>query len=595
MYAPNRLRSRLRLEPLEERAVPAIINVTTLADETDPNDGLLSLREAIDMANTNGEADTINLAPGGTYALTSTLSLASGVETTINGNGATLTRSMGAGTFRIIDVGQFAILSIDRVTITKGVVFEGSGGGILVEARGRVTVTNTTISDNLARRLPGIAAGDGGGIAVLDGAAITIVNSTISGNSAEGSGGGIFSSKSSVTVANSTFSGNSAKGFGGGLFVDGTATIRNSTIAFNSADSDNAGGGEGGGIFVFSGGQSTPPGTVTLQSTIVGDNAIGITGSFADIAGAVTAGSCLIGDVFGTTLANGSVANITGQDPQMEALADNGGSTQTHALRAGSPAIGKGSNPLGLEFDQRGQGFKRVLGAGIDIGAFEATPPEAPPPPPAGSVGFGAATFSGSEGGGPVTITLVRSGGSAGSLTVDLNAAGGSGDFSGVPTTVTFADGQTTASVPLPIVDDALVEGPESFSLSLNGASVGTPATATLQITDNDAAPPPPPPPPLQTPRAPASRIFHYLPFIQSPHGLKFAVADVTNDGVADLLIARKGRGPAVVADGATGQMTFAFIIGYHPGFGNGVLLGGLDSDGDGLPNFFVGLTGVRL
>src|SRR5262249_51851713 len=99
---------------------------------------------------------------------------------------------------------------------------------------------------------------------------------------------------------------------------------------------------------------------------------------------------------------------------------------------------------------------------------------DAPPPPaPAGTVGFRAPAFSGAEGGGPVAITLVRTGGSAGPLTVDLSAAGGGGDFLGVPNTVTFADGQTTATVQLVVVDDALVEGTETFSLSLAGAAAG--------------------------------------------------------------------------------------------------------------------------
>jgi hypothetical protein len=45
--------------------------------------------------------------------------------------------------------------------------------------------------------------------------------------------------------------------------------------------------------------------------------------------------------------------------------------TATHSLLAGSAAINKGSNPLGLAFDQRGPNFARIRGRLADIGAFE--------------------------------------------------------------------------------------------------------------------------------------------------------------------------------------------------------------------------------
>lgn len=44
-------RARLRFEVLEERANPVATVVNTLADSNDPNDGVLSLREAIAWVN----------------------------------------------------------------------------------------------------------------------------------------------------------------------------------------------------------------------------------------------------------------------------------------------------------------------------------------------------------------------------------------------------------------------------------------------------------------------------------------------------------------------------------------------------------------
>jgi len=63
-------------------------------------------------------------------------------------------------------------------------------------------------------------------------------------------------------------------------------------------------------------------------------------------------------------------------------LQDNGGSTMTHALLPGSPAIDHGNNINGYQFDQRlfvldtSQPYERVVGPAADIGAFESGAPD---------------------------------------------------------------------------------------------------------------------------------------------------------------------------------------------------------------------------
>jgi hypothetical protein len=55
-----------------------------------------------------------------------------------------------------------------------------------------------------------------------------------------------------------------------------------------------------------------------------------------------------------------------------------------------------------------------------------------------------------------------------------------------------FAAGETSKSFIIPIVNDALVEGNETFTLTLSGptgAALSAPQTATLTINENDAAP----------------------------------------------------------------------------------------------------------
>src|SRR4051794_38215111 len=65
---PGQRRFRPALECLEDRAVPATILVTTRADVVNPNDGKVSLREAITMANATAAPDTIVLQAGA-YAI----------------------------------------------------------------------------------------------------------------------------------------------------------------------------------------------------------------------------------------------------------------------------------------------------------------------------------------------------------------------------------------------------------------------------------------------------------------------------------------------------------------------------------------------
>ena len=64
--------------------------------------------------------------------------------------------------------------------------------------------------------------------------------------------------------------------------------------------------------------------------------------------------------------------NIEGQDPLLSVLADNGGSTMTHALDKTSPAYNVGTNSLALLYDQRNEDiYLRSSSGGVDIGAFE--------------------------------------------------------------------------------------------------------------------------------------------------------------------------------------------------------------------------------
>ena len=68
-------------------------------------------------------------------------------------------------------------------------------------------------------------------------------------------------------------------------------------------------------------------------------------------------------------------------------------------------------------------------------------------------------------------------------------------DYQTTVGTLRFAAGETTKSFSIPIINDTLVEGNETFTVNLtspSGAMLGSPATATVTIVDNDSNPPGP-------------------------------------------------------------------------------------------------------
>ena len=118
---------------------------------------------------------------------------------------------------------------------------------------------------------------------------------------------------------------------------------------------------------------------------------------------------------------------------------------------------------------------------------------------PAGTLQLSAASYSVNENGGSVTITVTRTGGSAGAVGVSFATSNGTAtagsDYTAVTQTVSFANGDTAnKTVTIPILDDTVVEGNETVNITLStptgGATLGSPATAVLTIVDNDTAPP---------------------------------------------------------------------------------------------------------
>ena len=104
-----------------------------------------------------------------------------------------------------------------------------------------------------------------------------------------------------------------------------------------------------------------------------------------------------------------------------------------------------------------------------------------------------------------MTITVTRAGNATGSATVDYETtdtdsfifncstkqgqAYGRCDFATVVGTLSFAAGETSKTLNVPIIDDSYAEGNETFGVALSnpmGATLGPQSTATVSISDNE-------------------------------------------------------------------------------------------------------------
>ncbi len=382
--------------------------------------GDCSLREAVNAANASGSDDAINFASGLTrITLANEIVINNAGALTLLGPGANILAIDGGPGINRIFYTNRATVTISGVTLTGGngigggEIYSGIGGAVFVQG-GFLTLEAVHVTGNSVNRAGGgVAFGGGDSGPVLPGtnriinsiisgntalqsggisanAPLTIVNSTISGNTAALDSGGFGATGSSLTVVNSTISGNTAGDYAGGFstWANGT-TLRNVTITSNTAK-------RGGGIYQISevneDGQFQS--VLDFGNTIVAGNTA-TTGigpeiyNEHEITGITSVGGNLIGDSPGDSTSTGTVSiayqptDIRDTNPLLGPLADNGGTTPTHALLLGSPVLDRGLNtlvsPLGSVFDQRGMGFLRIHdgnGDGIaivDIGAFEAT------------------------------------------------------------------------------------------------------------------------------------------------------------------------------------------------------------------------------
>lgn len=209
-------------------------------------------------------------------------------------------------------------------------------------------------------------AGEGGGLLVRRD--VVIAHSTISDNNGSGAffiGESLQNPTPTFSMRNSTVSGNDATACAGIRIDDfDQAWISSSTIARNHSETNNILCGSGVGI-------RQQVNELRLESTIIAENTGA--GSPNDLRASNGVVQTVIGAnnlIFESSLTL-PPDTITNTPPLLGPLAFNGGSTRTHALIEGSPALDTGNNVFNLITDQRGEGFPRVFGPQADIGAFE--------------------------------------------------------------------------------------------------------------------------------------------------------------------------------------------------------------------------------
>ena len=269
---------RLLCEQLEGRRLLTSYIVDTVSDAV-ANDGFVSLREAIQAANTNlavNEAAAGQVASDAIDSITFAPTLA-GATITLNGTELTLsdsiTISAGQAGSVVLDAGQLsrvlsisgsaALASISGLTLSGGTA--SVGGGIAVMGSRSVLLDDVVLRGNVAT---GATAAEGGGGLYNDGANLIITGGIISGNTASGasgSGGGILSLAGSLSIEGTQIESNVASRAGGGIELGvGSLTLSGVTLGGLQPSQGNVAGpagsaapGNGGGLHVSGGSSAT--------------------------------------------------------------------------------------------------------------------------------------------------------------------------------------------------------------------------------------------------------------------------------------------------------------------------------------------------
>ncbi|HWS26890.1 MAG TPA: autotransporter-associated beta strand repeat-containing protein, partial [Xanthomonadales bacterium] len=216
-----------------------------------------NLRQAIQCANANGGADTIDLN-GQTVTMADSFADYSGatslpqISSNISLQNGTLTRS-GSSLFRIVSVSAVGSLTLRGTTISNGGGAGYASLGAGIHNLGTTTVINTNIVSNTGNQA----------VAIYSNNTLRVVNSTIAANSAS-TYSAILEMSGTATIANTVISGNRSATSDNISINSGTLTVSNSTVAYNytAVSANNA----SGAFYKF------PSATLIVQNSIIWGN-----------------------------------------------------------------------------------------------------------------------------------------------------------------------------------------------------------------------------------------------------------------------------------------------------------------------------------
>ncbi|MBW4615604.1 MAG: DUF4347 domain-containing protein [Desmonostoc vinosum HA7617-LM4] len=387
-----------------------VVNSIADTDDGDLGNGITTLREAVNAANSDKNTAHLITFDFETYPQTIFLNSSLGVfgNITIDGGDAADITLDGGNNNRHFYVSQLQELSLQNLTLINGK--DQAGGSIFTDENARLNISRVTFQNNEAVIDGSGGSGVGGAIfsqgilrltdttfqtnkaAALGGAIynagkpLTATRTLFADNQAGGAvnspsfvaGGAIFDDRGNIELIQSTFSGNRSTGDGGAVFNKGKLSVYSSTLTLNVADSDNSGSGRGGGFF-------NDGGTIRVSNSIIAGNEAA---ENADVARAssysglyISLGGNLIGEdtvkqfkeYTDITFIGAGISDIS--QVLDTTLALNGaplGSPLSHGLVANSLAI-DGGLPSWVNLPTDATGQPRVQNLSIDIGAVEFT------------------------------------------------------------------------------------------------------------------------------------------------------------------------------------------------------------------------------